>query len=518
MGFLANPRQTWNIVTSDRYVGLDDHRALIVAQIASSGTTAVAGTLVRDLPRSDADLAEIMGGGSHAFMNARGFRSINKVTNLDLLALPDATGGGAAAATASIAFAGIATRDVSVYLDVVSEENHSYELNVVAGDGPAAVLAKIADAIAGDRNMPFARSDNTTDTTTFTANNKGTHANTWLLALRGVIPGVTVTITAWHGGAVNPSLTTALDLIANIRYQTIVWPEAYTASTVKALLEARKNVTNDVMEGRAFLYSSTAFGTVKAAAAALNSSEVVILNNLPNTLSDWKGPHLPEAPDVLAAKFAAARALRFEDGQSISPIVVTNAPNDQFGGIHTASLPLFNTPLTGVGMPINGSGHGIEDQMELEASGVSVIGANRENNAVIAGVIVTTYLNDAAGNVDDTWKYLEWRDTHGVIREYMQRNCQKRFRQHRMTVGDAVPGFSIINEDSVRSFILLLNDQLADKAITVAGTRARQYFDANLTIIAKPALRRFEIACKILMVSQFGEAIASLKYAFDYTE
>lgn len=512
MGFVANPRITFNIVTSDRLVGLDDHRALIVGQIGTGGT-ASGGTLVIDLPRSDAEINEILGANGHAAMMARAFRGINKVSNLDVLLLADA--GGAAAAAATIAFAGAATRAGTYTLKVVSEEKHAYPIDVALGDGPAELIAKIADAVAADRYLPFTRSDNTTTTTTFTAVNKGTHANSWLIALDGVIPGLTATLTAWSGGATNPSLTAPLDLIANIRYQTIVWPEAYTASAIGDLLDARKNVTNDVMEGRAFIYQNAAFATVKTNANALNSSEVVIFNNAPNAGTAWKGAHLPEAPDVLAAKFAAARALRFEDGASISPIVVTNAAKDQFGGIHTASLPYFNTPMTGVGQPQKGTGYSIEEQIELEGAGVSILGANRENNAVITGVVVTTYLNDAAGNVDDTWKYLEWRDTHGVIREFMQRNCQKAFRQHRMTVGEAPPNFSIINADAVRSFILLLNEQLAAQALTVAGTEARQFLDANLTITPVPAKRRFEISMKILMVSQFGEAIGSIKYAFD---
>lgn len=512
MGYVANPRTTFNIVTNDSRVGLDDHRALIVAQITSAAT-APAGGLYIDLPRTAAEINDLLGAGSMAAMIARAFREVNPVTNVDVKCLSD--NGSGTAATASLAFSGTATSDKTVYVSVVSKENHRWQLDIVEGDTAATALSKLAAVVADDRWMPFAYSDNTTTTATFTANNKGTHANDWLIMVEGTVPGLSITLTAWHGGATNPSLTTVWDDMVNIRYQTIVWPNAYDKQVLANFLDPRRNVANDVKEGRGFVYDPSAFGTIKATAAGLNSSEIVLFNNKSNTLAGWKGAHIPEAPDVLAAKFAAARALRFEDGASISAVVTTSAAKDQFGGVHTASLPYFNTEILGVGMPLKGTGYSLEEQVELENSGVSVLGVNRTGNAVIAGQVVTTYENDVAGNVDDTWKYLEWRDTHGLIREYLQRNCQKEFRQTRMTTGDGVAGFAIVTEASIRSFILLLCTELGELAIVVKGTDARQFIEKNLVVILTPGKRRAEIDAKIPMLSQLGEMIGSLKYSFE---
>jgi hypothetical protein len=128
---------------------------------------------------------------------------------------------------------------------------------------------------------------------------------------------------------------------------------------------------------------------------------------------------------------------------------------------------------------------------------------------------VTTYINDPAGNPDTTWKYVEWRRTHGAIREYFQRNCQKQFRQHRLTVGTAVAGYAMADEASIRAFMLLMYQELAQVAITVEGNEARTYFDKNLSVVIVPGRRQAKINAKVPMMSQLGEIIGSLEYSFE---
>ena len=515
MSAIVNPVVTLDIIRRDAQIGVADQRSLIVGQRTAAGA-AVAG-LYRDAPRTDAEINLLWGARSHLAQIVRAFRAVNDVTNLDVIALDDA--GGGTAATAACIVAGTATAARTIYITVASATTSRYEIDVETGDTAAAVGAKILAAATADAEAPFTAAL-VTATVTFTAASKGTHANTWLISALdaydrpAIVPGLTFTLTGWSAGATNPTLTTLFDDVQNIRYQNIVYPEAYASSYLAAFVDARKNVDNDIKDGTSYRYVTDTLSNVKAAALGLNSSEIVLLTNKANDLTYWRGPHVPEINDVISARFAAAVAKRFEDQISISDLVTTNEPLDQFGGMDKAALPLFNTPLLNTRVPLNGSGYSETEQRELENAGVTVFGGNRTNNAVIMGTVVTTYQNDPAGNADDTWKYLEWRQTHGVIREYFVRNCRKEFAQSRLSSGIAVPGYSIATVPIIRGFLYLLYEQLADQALTVKGREARRYFEDTLKVVVKPALRRVEVAADTPMVSQLGAIIGALKFSF----
>lgn len=479
---------------------------------AAAPGTASSGDLVIDMGRTDAEINELFGAGSHLAQVARAFRAVNPVTNVDCLPLADHASG--VRAVASLTFSGTATRAGTLYVSVVSEEQHTYQVDVNSGDGADDVLATLVALIDDDRYLEFNYHDDGASVLSFEANNAGLHANDWLLAVDGSVPGLTVSISGWATGATDPSLTSVFDPVSNIRYQTIVWPHSYSQTTLKAFIDPRKNVDNDVKDGRAFLWSNKSMGNVKTDCSTLNSSEIVVMTNKPTSAADWVGPHLPEAPDVLAAKFAAARARRFESNISISDIVTTNEPNDQFGGPDLASLPYFNTPMLGVGMPKKGTGYTYEEQLELENAGVSVFGVNRSSNAVVAGVVVTTWLNDAAGNPDDTWKYLEWRDTHGQIREYCVLNLRKRFAQYRLTSGELIPNRAMANEAMIRGYILGLCIDLMDMSLIQKGQEARQYIQDNMSVVLTLDERKAQVALKVPMVSQLGVILGTVAFNF----
>lgn len=514
MSYVSNPRWTLNLVPRDQRLGLDDRRVLIVGQKLSG--SAVAG-LNRDMPRTNAEINALFGARSHVAMMARNFRKVNPVTNVDVIALAD--NGSGVAGTGVIAFSGTATEAKTIYVTVGSGTDHRYEVDIAVGDTAAAVATKVEALADADTTAPFTAGV-ATGTITFTAANKGTLCNTWLISLLdsldrpAAVAGLTYTITAWADGATNPSLTGVFDEVASIRYQDVLWPEAYALSTLKAFIDPRKNVDNTILDGTGYTWSSLALADLKAAAIANNSSECLVLSNEANALSYWKGPHIPEFPDAVTAKMVAAISRRFEDDFSISDIVVTNEPRDQFGGIHTASLPYFNTPLLFSRQPLNGTGYTDVEQVELRDSGVTVIGYNRMNNAVILGEAVTTWINDAAGNEDDTWKYLEWRHTHGAIREYIVKNCRREFSQYRLSLGAAVPGLAIATEGIIRAFLYQLYDELADYGLTLKGRAHRKYFEDNLTVNLVPANRRAEIAADVPMMSQFAEGRGSIKFSF----
>lgn len=506
---VSMPRVTFNIVTADQKVGLEENRALIFAQRTTAGT-APAGLYV-DAPRTAAELNTLFGPTSMAAFLARQFRKINKFTPLDVMLLAD--NGSGVAATGVLAFSGTATANGTLEISVASAQDHTYELDIAVGDAAATVATNLKALMDLDTVKPFTVGISTA-TVTCTAASKGTHANGWPLVVKGSVAGITLTLTGWADGATDPTLTGVFDDVENIRYQHILWPSTWSRTALKTWIDARKNVDNDVKEGRVFIYDTSDFTDVKSAALALNSSEVVLLSNEANDTAAWKGPHLPEAPDLIACNFMAARARRFETDVSISDIVATNEANDQFGGMDKAALPYFNTPLLGFSQPLKGSGYSQEEQLELEDHGVTIVGANRSNTGIVMGAVVTTWMNDVAGNPDNTWKYLEWRDTHGVIREYLVMNCRKRFSQYRLTTGDAIANYAMANEAMIRAYILELCNDLAEQALVVRGQESRQFIQDNMRVALDLAARKASIALEVPMVSQLGTILGVVKYTF----
>ena len=517
---MRNPKVTLNMIPRDQIVGLENHRVLLVGQKTSAGSASAG--LVRDLPRTAAEINTLFGAGSMLAMIARAFRDVNQYTAVDAIVLAD---NGTTKATSVLTSSGTATENKSIYVDVVSSQNHSYKVDCVVGETPATFTAKLRALTALDGNKPFADAKSTVsvtdDTVTFTANNAGTHANNWLIRIRdqfgnpGAVAGLAFTLTGWTGGATDPTLTTALDPTENIRYHGVVWPSTYATTVVKSWINARFNLDNDIKDGVVFQYVADTYSNVKTAALSMNSPSFVMMTNETMNTAYWKGPHLPEAPNVIAARFVAARARRFEEDISISDLVVNNEPLDQFGGRHTASLPYFNTVFQNVGVPERGSGYTYAEQLDLEGNGVAVVGANIQNNSVIAGVMVTTYQNDAAGNEDDTWKWLEWRDTHSVIREFFVNNLREDFSQHRLTSGSTVSGYAIANEALIRATCGEYYAILADDVLTVAGRDARKYFDENLVVTVVPEERKVILNADVPMVSQLGSIIGTIKFSFN---
>lgn len=484
----------------------------LLGGLASTGSSPGAGALVTDIGQTGAALNNLFGANSHLAQVGKAFRKVNAFTNLDAIALSDAANG--LPATAQIVLAGTATRGGTLNFIIESAFYHTASVNVNVGDSAQTVLSNLNAAVAAFLGAPWTYSDDAATTAVFMAVNAGLHANDWVLAYTGNVPGITVTLTGWAGGSANPSLTSWSTPIANLRYQTIVWPAAYSSATIGAFLDARKNVTNRIMEGRAFTYKNLSLTAAQADTLAANSSEVVEFNNVPTATATYIGPHIPEAPDALAAKFAAARARRFETDQSISDIVSTNAVLDQFGGIALASLPYFNTPILNVGLPVPGTGYDEISQEHAETTGVAVMGVNDSGTAVITGVVVTTWQFDNAGNPDTTWRYLEARDTHGVVREYIVNNVRKRFEQSRLTSGDLNWGRDMANEALISAYIVGLCQDLQAQALIVDGLDATTFIKANLVVTINSLARSCTVNLVYWQVSQLEVIQGTVQFTF----
>jgi len=500
-----NPRVTFSIVPAQQLAGLTDHKILVIGQLLS-GTS---GDLVTEIG-TNGEEDTLFGARAHLAYMIRGARSVNEETRLDAIGLAD--DGGATAGTAVVVFAGTATEAGTLTFKIGSGTNHTFEIAVADTDVAITTIADaLVAAITADTKAPFTAA-NVTGTVTITASNGGSLSNSYTITTSGIVAGVTAPVlTGWTGGATDPVLTTLFDAIANIRYQTIIWPDSFDDAVLKAELDARFNVTDDVLDGVGFTRSVDTLANLKAESLALNTENIVLSGTKPKDTATHKGAAVIEFPDVLSAKVGALRALRLTQDAPIASILSAAAPNDAFGGPGTSTLPYFNTLIASVELPNPADMFSFTDEKELNENGIATDGNNKANSDYIFGETVTTALTDAAGNPDTTFKFLNVRDSSGVIREFFFVNNQTRYAQSRLTDGDLVAGFSMENEASIRGFQVELYKELSDIAVTQSGTAAVEDFKTNLVVTTDVPNGKVTINAAPLQVGQIRTILGTIQ-------
>lgn len=508
-GTISQPKVDLSIIPAAQLASVQNQKVLIVGQMLSGGT-ATGGDLIQDHPNDGTEDA-LFGQRSHIAGLVREFKKLNKLSRLDILPLDD--GGGATQGTAVVTVTGTASADGEIVLTIGSDKNHKKTISITDGDTPTVIGDAIVTAFDADADAPMTQA-NVTGVVTFTAENGGTLSDEWDIRSSGSVSGVTIALTGWTGGATDPTLTGILSVIANFRYQTILWPSVYALTEVQTELDARFNTTNDVKDGVAIQFQRGTLATLKAAVLTLNSQSLVIVGNKTVSKTLHKGSAIVEMPDVQAAQFSAIRALRLTEDAPLTQFLTTVAPKDQFGGIHVGSLPYHNTVMTNLNVPNGEDFFFTTDLTEMTDNGVSVIGPNRAFNGVIMGEIVTTYLTDTAANPDTSYKFLNTVDTSSLIREFYFENYKRRYAQSRLTSGDLVAGADIQNEPSIRAFSKLLYSELADELLVQKGLAAQKDYNDNLIIVLNIAAGTATITMAPLLVSQLRAIIGTIQINF----
>ena len=509
---ISQPSVTVTKIPASLSQSNEPQRVLFIGQQLAAGT-ATTGVLYTEIENGGQE-DTLFGAKSQIAAMIRAGKLYNQETRFDAIPLDD--GGAAVAATSDVVFAGTASVAWTLYITIGSETNHKYTVAVANLDDETAVGDTFAALVTADTNAPFSAS-NAAGTVTITAANKGTVANFNTVKYTGLVTGITTTINAFTSGATDPSLTSIFDVIAGERYQAIVFPAQYGYTFVTTLLDARFNTTNDILDGVGFTCLTDAYADLVSAATSENSPSLVIFGNKEIAATAQKGSVLVEFDYVIAAQFAAIRALRLTDGTNIASYVnATGGLLDATGGAATASLPYFNTPFAN--LEITGAGLGFS-QTEIEGlltAGVSVIGNNRAANTVISGEVATTYKTDASGNADATWKYLNSVDNFSAVAEYNHNNLKSDFTQSRLTEGDLVAGRTLANEAKIRAAMTKYYSTLsgADYVLTEAGPTALKYFKDNLTVTINKVAQSATITAKVPIVTQLRAISLSLQVKF----
>lgn len=507
MSYISLPSVTLNIIAASQLAGVQEQKALIVGQMLAGGS-AVSGDLIQDHPNDGSEDA-LFGARAHIAGMVREFKKLNKISQLDIIPLDDAAG---TQATAVAAITGPATEAGSIYVTVGSAKNHRKKIDIADTDTATDVGDAIVTAFTADGDAPFTAA-NVTGTVTFTPEHDGTLADEWDIKIEGAVAGISVALTGWTGGATDPSLTTLFDPIANIRYQTIIWPSSWDITVLETELDARFNVTNDIKDGIGIQVKRGTLASLKSY-ANFNSQSLVVVGNKTVDETDRKGSATVEMPDIIAAQIGAERALRLTQDAPLTQFLTTVARLDQFGGIGIASLPYFNTSLPNLPISQPDDFFKAEELAELRNNAVSVVGPNRAYNATIMGEFVTTYLTDIAANPDISYKFLNYVDTASINREFFFANYKARYAQTRLTNGDLIAGRDMANEASIRAFSGELYDELADVALVQAGTAAKKDFNDNLIIAIDIADGKATINMAPLMVTQLRQILGTIQINF----
>lgn len=501
-------------------------KVLFVGQMTSGSATA--GTVEANIGNENEQDA-LFGADSMLATMVRAFKRINKISRVDALVLAD--GGSSTDAIGTVAFSGTAGENGTIEVIIGSKFHNIYELTIAKDDtadniGDALVALLTADTTA------LVDGVNTTGSVALTSVNAGREANFISIRIIGTIAGITYTVAAMSGGAGEPdgvSDGSALNAInADTRYQAIIYPQTYETAPspladdyeqIRAFLTARFPVNNRVLDGQVYIGRTDSLARLKDLGTLVDDKVLAVINGNKqvSVTNEYEGAAILEMDYVIATYFAAIRALRLTDGTQIGQyIVAPGGSNDDVGGIHLATLPYMNTPFENL-LPVADSELFWSDEeiTELLDNGISVIGNNIQNDKVITGQMVTTYLTDAAANQDVTFKFLNYWDTSVGLREFFFNNLRATYPQTRLAEGDLTPLYNEVNEAAIRATLLGIYNNLAKLVQVERGSAAVRFFKDNLTVIIDKATGTAAITMTVAIITQLRKITNEITIAFE---
>jgi len=510
---IREPEVTIALVSSDTLVGNKPQRILAIGQKLAGGT-AVSGALVTQI-QNDNSWDTLFGAKSMLSGQCRNVRRYNTVTRLDAIALDD--NGSAVQATGTMTIAGTAATVAGLITFYIgSKVDYRFQIPVAVGDTPSIVATTLTIAINAHATVPVTCS-NTAGAITITAENGGTVGNTigLELSVKNVVGLSAVVATPMSGGLIDPSFTGLFDVIEDERYQTYLWAYTDDIDTIKNELDSRWNVSNNILDGVAFMLVDDTLSGALATLDALNSQSLCVFADEFVNTATHKGGAILEIPYATAAQIASISALRLTDGAAIGRFVIARQGGlDRFGSSALASLPFFNTPIPDLPLMNVKDGWTAPEQEFIKQSGGSIVGNNISNNEVLLGEVLTTYKTDVASNPDITFKYLEYVQTSSNIREFYFNNLKARFAQSRLTEGALIAGRAMANGAVIEAFCTQLYQQLANIVLVQDGETALKFYKQNLLVTLDLAQGKATVQMIVPIVTQLRVILATIQIAF----
>lgn len=406
----------------------DTYRALIIAQVLAGTPYAAAGVVGQPVISLGVNEAKANAGtGSMGALDVARFRGRNSFS--ELWVLPVVDDAAAVAATGTFVFTGPAAAYGTLvpYIDAQPAPTL-----ITPGMTAAQMATAVAVAINALPDMPVTAAAST-GTVTVTAKNKGLASNDIDLRMnyRGALggeflpAGVAATVTAMSGGTTNPSLTTPLLSLADMRFEVIICPYNDSAS-----LDAMKSLM-DENTGR-WSWQRKVYGHVYAGKAA-NLSQASTFGPTRNDqhVSVLPMGGCPLSPHEFISEIGAAVL----ESVSVDP-----------------ALPLQFLPTT-IPPPLPKDRFAISDRNVLLFDGLCTF-------KVVAGVVeiermVTGWQVNAAGVPDTSYLNCETMHTLGYVARDLDSYLTSRFlATQRKLVADNIPipgGSALVNPALIKA-------------------------------------------------------------------
>ena len=513
--FVSNPEVNAPIVGADPTPSIQSKVTTFILQKTTG--TATAGELIEDISVNAEDA--LAGANSQGATAIREFRKKNKVSQINAIFLDDAVG---AKASGSIVFTGTATASGTIQI-YVGNEDRSYPVTVAIGDDADAVGTSFEALVTADALKALVTGVNTLGAVVLEAVNSGTQGNDIGIRIDSSVAGITSTLTGFSGGAGDPLLTGLEDELED--RTDVITHAKYAYGDILDLLDARFNANNIILDGRLLLAETDSKANLVILGNSENSQCLIVEGDKPVSKATKTGSAIFAMPYQKIAKFQSIRTLRLEDGQIITAYVTTKAPRDQFGGSALNSLPYFNTPMD---LPIIPTREGFtgEEVKDLTEAGISVFGNNPAKNQIITDKVVTTYKTDTAGNLDATYKFLNYVDTSTACREYIFNALKIDYAQSRLTNGSAINGRDIATKGRVRSDFMGYLDDLGGENYTLlqwgtieeTGELISDVVKRNLVIDFDVEEGLIYISSILPIMTQARKFLVPLQIVFDVTK
>lgn len=497
-------------------VSIDPKITTIIGQMTASGS-ATSGVRLTDIDLLSQD--GLFGVDSQVTAMIDSFRSVNKTSRIDVI--PFADNGSAVAAAGAVIFTGTSATEAGSITVYVGSKARAYKVDIVVADTPTLIGDKLEALITADTKAAVTAA-NTTGNVDLTAVNGGTIANAYTIAIDGEVAGITTAITAFSGGATDPVITSVEDLL--VEKTDVVIPSQYSFDAILALLDARFNIDNNVLDGRLITAQSDTKSNLTTLADGYNSQSLVIFGDKLVDTDTRKGAAILAFDFERSAHFAGIRTLRLEDGTGIADFVTSTEPLDNLGGVHTSTLPYANTATLLATVTV-GEGFTDSEVSDLTDSGVSVMGNNLANNTLIVGQVLTTYKTNIQGFVDETYKYLNYVDTATAAREFIWKSLKIDYAQARLTLGQAVPGYKFATIGNVRSAFVRYHSTLGGAGYVLLqsglledGRAISDILKEKLTVTIDAKAGEILTTSILPLVTQVRTILAPLNIRFNVNE
>lgn len=394
-------------------------QALLIGQQLASKTAPKEIVQVTSLAQARA----LFGAGSQLANQVEAFLASNPSQPLYALPLQDA--GSSVAATGTVTFTGPATASGTVYLMV---GGRYIPVGVEATDTASEIATAVAAAVNAHTDAAVSATANA-GAVTFTAKNKGLAGNEIDLRLnhyRGesLPTGVTATIVAMAGGALDPDITTegVIALMASRWFQAISMP--YTGAANVAAMEAELATrwkANSMTGGVVFLAKHAAFSALTSYGDGRNSPFSLVMQS----------ESVPTTPWEHAAETAAIAAYYL----AIDP-----------------ARPLQTLAYSHTKAPTQAQENSFVENETLLQKGLATFTVSQDRTMRIQRA-VTTYKTSPAGSPDPSYRDVETVYTLQAIRYDWTAYMKNKYPRHKLANDGANfgPGQPVITPKTGRA-------------------------------------------------------------------